>query len=222
MLQWSLAEASGSLSYGTRVECNRPLPKDARIIYNLAGHWERFLRCLAGEDVKAFLRLPAECDMRILPVDLNLVGVPERSLQSAAAASREEKVAWTLPGNVGTAPWCLSYLVTENLGFEAHHEKLRNLAGVDEGAWGIAEHYQVMMTAKMAIQIGQLDGNNSATVENLFRRAQTIEFGWAERIRERENRSASSGNRISLEEQSVFGGLTRTASNLMVCPLLVD
>ena len=111
--------------------------------------------------------------------------------------------------------------MTENLGFEAHHEKLRTLAGVDGSAWGIAEHYQVMMTLKMSIQIDQLDGNNSATVENLFRRVQTIEFGWAERIRERENRAASSGSRLLLEEQAVFGGLTRTASNLMVCPLLV-
>ena len=79
-----------------------------------------------------------------------------------------------------------------------------------------------MMTLKMALQVDQLDGSNCAVVENLFRRAQTIEFGWAERIRERENRVASNGSRLSVEEQSVFGGLTRVATNLMICPQLVD
>ena len=129
---------------------------------------------------------------------------------------------WTLPGKVRTAPWSLAYLSTENLGLEGYHEKLRSLAGVDGAAWGIPEHYQLMMTLKMALQVDQLDGSNCAVVENLFRRAQTIEFGWAERIRERENRVASNGSRLSIEEQSVFGGLTRVATNLMICPQLVD
>ena len=222
VLQWILAEASGDLLYGMRVSCSAPLVKGKKIVHELRGHGEVFLRCLSGEDVKNFLLLPAEWDARILPTVTNLVGAPERSLHSATATSREEPVHWQMAGNVRTAPWCMAYLATENLGFEGHHEKLRSLAGIDGGAWGIPEHYQTMMTLKMAIQIDQLDGANCAVVENLFRRAQTIEFGWAERIRERENKSSSAGSRLSLEEQSVFGGLTRVAANLMICPQLVD
>ena len=72
--------------------------------------------------------------MRSLPTQFNLMGSPERSLQSAATTSRQEAVIWTLPGKVRTAPWRLAYLSTENLGLEGHHEKLRSLAGVDGAA----------------------------------------------------------------------------------------
>ena len=197
-LQWVLAEAAGDLPYGARVQCPTALVKGSKIVYTIPNHGDVFLRCVAGESIKDFLLLPAERDMRILPTQFNLMGSPERSLQSAATTSRQEAVIWTLPGKVRTAPWCLAYLSTENLGLEGHHEKLRSLAGVDGAAWGIHENYQLMMTLKMALQVDQLDGSNCAVVENLFRRAQTIEFGWAERIRERENRVASNGSRLSI------------------------
>ena len=59
------------------------------------------------------------------------------------------------------------------------------------------------------------------TVEAMLRRAQTIEFGWGERIREKEAKLA--GNyRLSLAEWTVCSGVSRAASNLMVCPALLD
>ena len=66
-----------------------------------------------------------------------------------------------------------------------------------------------------------IDGVNCAFMESLLRRAQTIEFGWAERIKEREAKGSGSG-RLSLDEQTMFGGLVRQASTLMICPALID
>lgn len=57
-------------------------------------------------------------------------------------------------------------------------------------------------------------------MEVIFRRIQTIEFAYAERAREAESKAI--GGRLSLEEQQTFGGLTRQASTLMVCPELMD
>ena len=88
-------------------------------------------------------------------------------------------------------------------------------------AWSIAEHFQIMMVAKLAFQVDQLDAVNCAFMESLLRRAQTIEFGWAERIKEKEAKGMGS-SRLSLEEQSMFGGLARQASTLMICPTLID
>ena len=78
-----------------------------------------------------------------------------------------------------------------------------------------------MQNVKTAVQIDQLDVCNSITVEAMLRRAQTIEYGWSERVREKEARTAGS-SRLSLEEQSVFSGISRVASNLMICPALLD
>ena len=76
------------------------------------------------------------------------------------------------------------------------------------------------MIAKHALQTDQLNGYNAMFCEVIFRRLQTIEFAYAERAREAEAKSI--GGRFSLEEQQTFGGLTRQASTLMVCPELMD
>lgn len=57
-------------------------------------------------------------------------------------------------------------------------------------------------------------------IEVILRRMQTIEFAYAEKARDSESKSL--GGRLSLEEQQTFGGLTRQAGTLMVCPELLD
>ena len=50
---------------------------------------------------------------------------------------------------------------------------------------------------------------------------QTIEYAWSERIKDKESKSLG-GGKLSLEEQSLFGGLTRAAATMMVCPKLLE
>ena len=156
-----------------------------------------------------------------MPMEKNALGKPERSLISVASTSREEKVLWSLQGDVRSAPWCVAFLQSQGLGFEGHHERLRQVAGVGGDAWGISEHFQIMTVAKLAFQIDQIDGVTCAFMESLLRRAQTIEFGWSERIKEKEAKGFG-GGRMSLEEQTMFGGLVRQASTLMICHALID
>ena len=126
-----------------------------------------------------------------------------------------------LTGGVRSTTWCLGFLEAEGVGFEGHHERVKQLAGVDTAAWGMAEHLQVMTQLKKRLQVDQLDGSNLFLIETLFKRAQTIEFAWSERIKERENKQMA-GGRLSIEEQSFFGGITRSAGSLMICPTLLD
>jgi predicted fused transcriptional regulator/phosphomethylpyrimidine kinase len=221
VLQWILCEAIGGYNFGTRVDCPLPLVKNKKVVHTFAGLGEVFLKCVSGDGIDELLGAPANWDARLLPQVFNQMGKPERTLVSVASLSREEKVAWSLQGDVRSAPWCLMFLQSEGLGFEGHHERLRQLAGVGGDAWGIGEHFQIMMVAKLAFQIDQIDAVNCAFMESLLRRAQTIEFGWAERIKEKESKGMGA-SRLSLEEQTMFGGLVRQASTLMICPALID
>ena len=221
VLQWVLAEAAGDFNYGTRLQYPAPLVRGKKIVHVFPRLGEVFLKCIDGSEWASFIELPAQWDQRTLPVLKNALGKPERSITSVATDSRQEPVAWSVAGNIRSASWCISFLQSEGLGFEGHHERLRQVAGVGNDAWAISEHFQLMMVLKLALQTDQLDGANLACIETLFRRVQTIEFGWAERVREREAKGPG-GNRLSVEEQSVFGGLVRQASTLMICPELVD
>ena len=140
-------------------------------------------------------------------------------MKDASKKSVEKEVSWTLTGP-RTTRWCISYLVMEGLGFEGHHERFRNLCKVDAASWGIQEHLQLSMIAKHMIQVDQYNGYNSLSCEVVFRRLQTIEFAYAEKARESEAKAV--GGRLSLEEQQTFGGVTRQAGTLMVCPELLD
>ena len=126
---------------------------------------------------------------------------------------------WTLSGP-RTAKWCINYLAVEGLGFEGHHERLRQVTKADASSWGIQEHFQVSMSLRQALLVDQVDGCNMLSVEIQFRRLQTIEFSYSEKARELEAKAV--GGRLSLEEQTTFGGVTRQFSTLMICPDLLD
>lgn len=162
---------------------------------------------------------PGGWDFRSTPITLDSLGRPEVSLKDAAQKSFERQVRWTMTGP-RTTKWCLNYLVVEGLGLEGHHERVRTLCKLDSTSWGMQEHFQVSMFLRYCLQIDQLNSHNLMSVEAMFRRLQTIEFGYAEKAREVEAKGA--GSRLALEEQQVFGGLTRHASTLMICPELLD
>ena len=44
-------------------------------------------------------------------------------------------------------------LQSQRRGFECHHEGVVYLASVGGDAWGFSEHFQIMMVAKLALQI---------------------------------------------------------------------
>ena len=220
-LQWVMAESCKDLMYGSRVDVNLQVVRGERRIVTLQNYGEVFIKCLDGCEVRAYLDEPAHWDIRTLPVIMSPVGKPERTLQSVGSTMKEEAVLWELPGKIRSAMWCIMFLISEAIGFEAHHERIRQLAGVDGGAWGIAEHLQLMLMLRAAILVDQLDPANNMFIEILFRRVQTIEYSWSERIADREAK-ASAGGRMSLEEQALFGGLTRSSSAIMICPALIN
>ncbi len=188
-------------------------------MHQLADGMKIFVQCVDGGDLAGFLARNGRGDLRVLDYEMNALGQPERSLKEVARCCKEVSVKWTLPGP-RTSQWCINYLAVENLGFEGHHERLRQSCKVDTTAWGIQEHFQVSMALRQALLVDQLDGSNLLSIEVQFRRLQTIEFSYAEKAKDSESRGL--GGRLSLEEQVSFGGVTRQFATLMICPALLD
>ena len=165
------------------------------------------------------MNAPSRCDCRILEVVKNGMGAPEAPLKDAVGRCKESPVSWVLAGP-RTANWCLQYLLVEGLGFEGHHERFRQVCKIDASAWGVQEHFQVSMALRHALMVDQLDLVNLLSGEVQLRRLQTIEFSYAEKARELESRAV--GGRLSLEEQTSFGGVTRQFATLMISPQLLE
>eukprot|EP00438_Fugacium_kawagutii_P004403 Skav208531 [mRNA] locus=scaffold3037:66464:70014:+ [translate_table: standard] len=219
-LRWLAAEKLGDREYGVEVaEVLLPKVKGAKHVQDLGGGVMLFVECVDGADYQMFMGRAGRGDIRVLELLMNGMMVPERSLQDVAKESKEKPVSWTLPGP-RTSTWCINYLAVEGLGFEGHHERVRQICKVDSTAWGISEHFQVSMALRQALLVDQMNGCNLLSVEIQFRRLQTIEFSYAEKARENENRSMP--GKLSLEEQSSFGGVTRQFSTLMICLSLLE
>lgn len=142
--------------------------------------------------MEEFNAKPSTMDARVNKVKLNALGSPERPLAEVVAETIEYKVSWTLSGP-GAARWCLNYLVIEGLGFEAHHERFRQLCKLDVTTFWI---------------------------ELIFRRLQTIEYAHSEKAREMESKAV--GGKLTLEEQFTCGSMVRQAGTLMVAPSLLE
>ena len=219
-LVWVAADSTGGFVYGAPVVGVAVAQADgARTVHTLGDGSQIFCMRISEGGVVNFNNRDSACDRRILEVRFNALGSPERPLSEVVAASKEYDMKWKMVGP-RTTLWCLSYLSVEGLGFEAHHERFRQLCKVDAGAWGIQEHFQVSMFLRQLVQVDQLDACNSYGIELMFRRVQTIEYAHSERARENESRSV--GGKLSLEEQYTFGSLVRQAGTLMICPSLLE
>lgn len=108
----------------------------------------------------------------------------------------------------------------EGLGFEAHHERFRQLCKLDVTNWGVMEHFQLSMILRQLLQVDMINGCNTLGVELMFRRLQTIEYAHSEKAREAESKAM--GGKLSLEEQFTFGSMVRQAATLMIAPSLLD
>lgn len=219
-LKWVAAEAMGQFSLGDEVSgVTQQKAKGGKTAHVLAGGESVFVECIAEEERGDFIKRRQLQDARVLPLVMNPLGQPERSLRDAASGCKEVVVKWSIAGP-RTSKWCLNYLAIENLGFEGHHERVRQICKADAGSWGIQEHFQVSMALRQAILVDQLDAYNLLSIEVQFRRLQTIEFSYSEKAKEAEAKAV--GGRLSLEEQTCFGGVTRQYSTLMICPDLLD
>ena len=217
---WVAAESIGAISYGDVIPgVGAPAVLGSKTIHNIAEGKSIFCECINADKVEEFNGRPARCDSRILSRKKNALGSPERPLTELVAEMKEVPMGWSLIGP-RTAKWCLNYLVVESLGFEAHHERFRQLCKLEPAAWGVQEHFQLSMVLRQLIQVDMMDGLNSLGVELMFRRLQTIEYAHSEKAREMESRSV--GGKLSLEEQYTFGSLVRQAGTLMIAPTLLE
>eukprot|EP00438_Fugacium_kawagutii_P013922 Skav213474 [mRNA] locus=scaffold565:36349:39146:+ [translate_table: standard] len=219
-LYWVAAEMKGLYKYGDRVALvPDALVDGGKAVHTLPDGSSMFVQCMLGEKIKEFKKNPASWDHRIAPVEYDGMGKAETSLKDLAKLCTEVPADWALTGP-RTARWCVSYLITENLGLEGHHERVRHLCRLDSSSWGMQEHYQLAMTMKYALQNDQVNPYNNLFTEVIFRRLQTIEYAYMDKAREQEAKAV--GGKLSLEEQPTFGGITRAAATLMICPDLLS
>ncbi|OLQ05790.1 hypothetical protein AK812_SmicGene10971 [Symbiodinium microadriaticum] len=206
-LYWLAAESLEGVSFGDAVPgVVAAAVAGAKAVHTFPSGRAVFVECVYGRDREQFLLRPGGWDFRCTPISLDSLGRPEVSLKDAAQKSFQKQVRWTMTGP-RTTKWCLNYLVVEGLGLEGHHERVRTLCKLDSASWGMQEHFQVSMFLRYCLQIDQLNSHNLMAVEAMFRRLQTIEFGYSEKVREVE--AKGTGGRLAMEEQQVFGGLTR-------------
>ena len=119
-----------------------------------------------------------------------------------------------------TSAWCVDFLTKQAGGAEDHHLLWKTQAKLNSGDWGVGEHELLMSMIKLAAEYDQLDLGNSACMEVAFKRAQTIEFAYQERIREQQQLGGK-GSRLTYEEQAVFLGVTRS-DVIMICPKMLE
>lgn len=219
-LVWVAAEQVGNIRYGEIVQgVAAHATAGAKTVHVLADGQTIFCECLGPDQVTDFNNRPARCDARINAIKINAVGTPEKPLGEVASESNEFPMRWDISGP-RTAKWCLHYLSVEGLGFEAHHERFRQVCKLDAAGWGVQEHFQLSMVLRQLIQVDLLNACNCLGIELMFRRVQTIEYAHSEKARELESKTV--GGKLSLEEQYTFGSLVRQAGTLMICPKLLD
>ncbi len=220
VLAWVAAEACGPWKYGdVVVGVVQPAVLGGKVVHVGNDGQTVFCICIKTDDVEAFNGRPSVCDPRIVKVRKNAIGTPERPLSEIVAETREYRVSWTITGP-RTSRWCLNYLCIEGLGFEGHHERVRQLCKLDVTTWGVMEHFQLSMMLRQFIQVDMINGFNNLGIELMFRRLQTIEYAHSEKAREAESKAI--GGKLSLEEQMTFGSLVRQHGTLMIAPALLD
>ncbi|CAK0903327.1 unnamed protein product [Prorocentrum cordatum] len=118
-----------------------------------------------------------------------------------------------------SAWWCLDFLRRRRTPTD-HHLMFKTTARLQSEQWGVQEHEQLMKYIELAGTYDQLDLSNCAFAEAIFRRAQTIEWSYHDRLREAD--SASSKDKMSPEEFSAFSGFSKAGDLLMVAPTLLE
>ena len=128
---WVAAESQGNFKFGEVLPgVVAAVVPNAKAVHTLPDGSQVFCQCISLLEMEEFNAKPSTMDARVNKVKLNALGSPERPLAEVVAETIEYKVSWTL-SDPRTARWCLNYLVIEGLGFEAHHERFRQLCKLD-------------------------------------------------------------------------------------------
>eukprot|EP00971_Amphidinium_carterae_P351888 6492322-Amphidinium_carterae.3 len=175
-----------------------------------------------SHQLQSFMDRSVAVDARVLPVRRK-GGKRHRSIASICSDMKQETFGdWPLQGtNVRTTAGCLNYLSREEESLDRHHERVRSVAKLDLSSWGMTEHNHLSEIVAQFLHYDQLDPCNSAGLESAFRRLQAIEFGWLEKVRDLEAKSAGT-TRLTGEEFAIMSGSSRMSSSLMVAPALLE
>ena len=121
-----------------------------------------------------------------------------------------------------SAQWCVEFLAKQARGAIYHHNFWGRTAGLGAQDFEVQEDEQILEVIKGDASSDQLDVCSLVASEILFRRAQTIEFANAERVRDRVLHQGPGGGTkrsgaLTLEEQEAFAG-TASSSYVVVAP----
>ncbi len=167
------------------VPAGTAIAADGKCIVDLGGGRFVFAVYVRAEDLGAFLDGAVVDEARLLPIRRSPAGERTRSWTSIADDSRlEEFRDWPIVGPRSVA-WCLSFLKQEGRNIEPLHERVRQLAKADYSSWGVIEHKEISGYLQHLCGYDQLDPAILACAESMFRRLQTIEFSYLEKIRNR-------------------------------------
>ena len=170
-VKWLAAESIEGIRYGQEVGAVvAPLVKGGKSVHTLGGGGSIFVECVDGADVHSFTQKPAACDIRVFAGGAQCHGTAGAEFERhISALCIERKVRWILSGP-RTARWCVAYLAVEGLGFEGHHERLRQVSKADASSWGIQEHFQVSMSLRQALLVFSSGGCRQSSFHTARRR----------------------------------------------------
>ncbi|CAK0857017.1 unnamed protein product [Prorocentrum cordatum] len=150
---------------------------------------------------------------------MSLRGGEGREWREVVDACEEEPFGDFPVAGPRSAWWCLDFLRRRHTPTD-HHPMFKTTARLQSEQWGVQEHEQLMKYIELAGTYDRLDLSNCAFAEATFRRAQTIEWSYHDRLREAD--SASSKDKMSPEEFSAFSGFSKAGDLLMVAPTLLE
>ena len=220
--RWRAAQSLGDVRYGDEVPGHvaTVAAVRGRDLHIMADGSALFVEEVPAAEFEAFMGRAVAADARVLPV-MRTGARREVTWAVMAARVREEDFGrdWLVSGP-RTTFWCIDFINGEGMGIDGHHDRFRAVAKLEPTQWGVQEHFQCSQFIRLLLLSDQCDGTNLQACEAIFRRMQTIEYSYLEKVRDREG--ANQSGKLSIEEQTHFAGATRISSSLMVCPELLE
>eukprot|EP00929_Paragymnodinium_shiwhaense_P061827 TRINITY_DN30893_c0_g1_i1.p1 TRINITY_DN30893_c0_g1~~TRINITY_DN30893_c0_g1_i1.p1 ORF type:complete len:406 (+),score=91.50 TRINITY_DN30893_c0_g1_i1:264-1481(+) len=156
-------------------------------------------------------------DARVLTIERQS-GRRVREWPSVVEACSEEAFEdWPISGP-RTVAWCLRFLKRRHTPLD-HHLAFKSSAKLQSDQWGVQEHEFLLRVVETAGSYDQLDLSNCAWAESVFRRLQTIEWAYHDKVKDS---AIGTSGRLDAEEMVAFAGQSKAGDLLMVAPTLLD
>eukprot|EP00929_Paragymnodinium_shiwhaense_P120149 TRINITY_DN92043_c0_g1_i1.p1 TRINITY_DN92043_c0_g1~~TRINITY_DN92043_c0_g1_i1.p1 ORF type:complete len:385 (-),score=64.26 TRINITY_DN92043_c0_g1_i1:316-1470(-) len=223
--KWYVGESGRTVPFGAAAPAGAwagAVPDHGRGVGQVDGV-PTMLRWVTDDEVEDWRMRERPVDARILKIKTKGDRRHREWRDLVADVGQAEFGDWPVAGP-RTAKWCLDFLDKQPGGPDDHHVLWRTTTKLTYQDWGVQEHQMIMAALTHGGTYDQYDLTNSALVELLLRRAQTIEYSYSEATREATSGASSSqkhGCRLTFEEQSAFGG-TRRTEPVMVSPALLE